>query len=268
MNYHRFLCALMAALLLAGCCLTAQAAVSQRPFILPVEADTDILLDNTCLTMDNLLYQNDTAAIRQDYLDTLLEQYGGVMISADQVSIVDAPDGTSLRTLSNGKVARLLGIENGWYRIEFGKTTGYISVSSADPVVYADYEGTSAVSNIREEVANSAMGWVGVRYSYGGSSRSGTDCSGFTMAVFSAYGYSLIHGASDQYAQSRAVTTQERDVGDLVFFNWGYGIEHVGIYLGGGTFVHASTSSGVIISSLYDSYYANGYAGAGRILPD
>ena len=63
-------------------------------------------------------------------------------------------------------------------------------------------------------------------------------------------------------------TTAERQAGDLVYFAWSGSIDHVGIYLGGGQFIHASTSQGVVVDSLYDSYYASGYYGATRVIFD
>lgn len=253
-------------------------------------------MDNTCITIDTFLQQPNSFRIAQDYSDALLQQYDGIEIrSATAINLWDVPNGdTVLGTVTKGNVLHLLNVKDGWYRVSWNDVIGYCRTQYAVPVlVDTNTDQTTSLSApaepqpmlsspdevevtmrsadsaaLRQQIADSAMSWVGVGYSYGGSSRSGTDCSGFTMAVFSEFGYTLTHGASDQYSASRSVTSAQRDVGDLVFFNWGNGIEHVGIYLGGGTFVHASTSSGVIISSLFESYYANGYIGAARILPD
>ena len=118
------------------------------------------------------------------------------------------------------------------------------------PVHYADYEGTSATNTVREELIAYAYTYLGTPYVYGGSSYSGTDCSGFTMAVFAKFGYSLSHGASDQYYAATSVSSEERQAGDLVFFDTFGGISHVGIYLGGGQFIHASSSGGVKVLPL------------------
>ena len=195
----------------------------------------------------------------------LLEEYDGVMVS-DDLNVRKTPGGTVLRTINGGKVAHLEDAVDGWYKITYGKTTGYISADYAEPVHYADYEGTSATSTVREDLIAYAYTYLGTPYVYGGSSYSGTDCSGFTMSVFAEFGYSLYHGASDQYEQSTPVSSAEREAGDLVFFNTEGGISHVGLYIGGGCFIHASSSRGVTVDSL-SGYYADCYVGAGRLLP-
>ncbi|KAA9004648.1 NlpC/P60 family protein [Paenibacillus spiritus] len=108
---------------------------------------------------------------------------------------------------------------------------------------------------------------IGTKYSSGGTSTSGFDCSGFTMYVFNKIGIDLPHQSGSQYQLGDAVAKSDLRPGDLVFFNTtGRGVSHVGIYVGEGRFAHASSSKGVTISSLGDSYYVNRYVGAKRVL--
>lgn len=196
--------------------------------------------------------------------------YDAVQITAEAANIYEAPNAESyvLRTINSGKVAQLLDMVDGWFHVSFGKTTGYIAVADAKGAHFADYEGTLAVIDVTEAIIDYAYTYLGTPYVYGGSSYSGTDCSGFTMRVFAEYGYSLPHGCTGQYRISTPVTTAERQRGDLVFFTaYGQGdFEHVGIYLGGGAFIHASSSKGVIVSYLSETYYAENYIGAARLI--
>ena len=108
--------------------------------------------------------------------------------------------------------------------------------------------------------------WYGTRYRYGGTTKSGIDCSAFVQAVYlSAFAMSLPRTARDQYRQSRIISATEMKTGDLVFFNTTGGISHVGIYLQNNKFIHASTSYGVTISDMFDPYYLRRFIGIGRI---
>ena len=108
--------------------------------------------------------------------------------------------------------------------------------------------------------------WYGTRYRYGGTSKSGIDCSAFVQAVYlSAFAVSLPRTARDQYRNSRIISATEMKTGDLVFFNTTGGISHVGIYLQNNKFVHASTSQGVTVSDMFDPYYLKRFIGIGRI---
>ena len=112
-------------------------------------------------------------------------------------------------------------------------------------------------------VVGIAMQFLGVPYVWGGASPSGFDCSGFSMYVFAKIGVSLPHHAASQYGMGTPVSKDQLQAGDLVFFN---GLGHMGIYIGGGQFIHAPHSGDVVkISSLSDSWYASTWVGARRL---
>lgn len=114
-----------------------------------------------------------------------------------------------------------------------------------------------------EEAAKS---WLGTPYLYGGSSKSGTDCSGFVMQIYKEVrGMSLPHKASLMYDMGDKVSRNQLEEGDLVFFGSVWDIDHVGIYLSGDRFVHASSSKGVIITPMDNVYWKKRYQGARRL---
>lgn len=210
----------------------------------------------------------ETAALEKQ---NFLSEYDGVLVDCSTyISLRAEPDTDSqrLRIIFDGKAAKLLDVvDDEWYQVAYGTDVGYVLSAYCEPVHYADYEGTAATNTLLEDILAEAYSYLGTPYRYGGTSHSGIDCSGFTMKVFGAFGIGIPHGATSQYRMCRGVTSAERAPGDLVFFaTGGSGIGHVGIYLGGGQFIHASTSSGVIISSLYESYYARTYLFAARLL--
>ena len=92
-------------------------------------------------------------------------------------------------------------------------------------------------------VVGIAMNYLGVPYVWGGASPSGFDCSGFTMYVYAQVGISLPHNAAMQYGMGSAVGREFLQPGNLVFFN---GLGHVGLYIGGGQFIHAPHTGDVV----------------------
>jgi peptidoglycan DL-endopeptidase CwlO len=120
-------------------------------------------------------------------------------------------------------------------------------------------------SRIAQELTRSALRFLGVPYVFGGTSTSGFDCSGFVQHVFAGLGIGLPRTADAQYDAGRPALGGPR-AGDLVFFDTYGGVSHVGIYLGAGQFVHASSSHGVMVSHLSDSYWAARYVGARRMV--
>lgn len=91
------------------------------------------------------------------------------------------------------------------------------------------------------------------------------DCSGFTSYVYRHFGVSLPRTASSQFSVGSAVSRNNLAPGDLVFFNTVGYLGHVGLYIGGGDFIHAASSGRVKISSLSEGYYRTRYAGARRV---
>lgn len=120
------------------------------------------------------------------------------------------------------------------------------------------------------DVVQAAYSFRGTRYVFGGTSRSGFDCSSFVRFILGQTdGVELPRTAEEQYYHGTPIDKDDLQPGDLVFFKntYRHGISHVGIYTGNGKFVHAANShKGVREDSLDEPYYANHYAGARRVL--
>ena len=132
-----------------------------------------------------------------------------------------------------------------------------VGISAATP------EGsTVAPPNVHGGVVGIAMRYLGVPYVWGGSTPRGFDCSGLVSYVFAQIGVSLPHSSYSQFGMGTAVSISELQPGDLVFFT---GASHVGIYIGGGQFIHAPHTGDVVKISSLSGYYSSNFAGGRRI---
>jgi hypothetical protein len=132
----------------------------------------------------------------------------------------------------------------------------------------ADYLAPPGVD--RDKFLLSVVSFLGTPYSYGGSTKNGIDCSGFTSTVYlNALDLRLPRSAREQYRIGRAVDRSTLRFGDLVFFNTtGASPSHVGIYIEDDLFAHASVTAGVTISSLESTYYRKRWVGAKRVVTE
>lgn len=156
---------------------------------------------------------------------------------------------------------------------EFQKSCGIKADGLIGPATYKALldkdmpEITRGVSYIAGTIVAAATDYIGVPYVFGGTSPYGFDCSGYVQYVFAKSGISLPRTADVQYEVGTPISTTDLVTGDLVFFStYTYGASHVGIYVGDGQFIHASSSRGVTIDSLGSSYWSSHYIGARRIL--
>lgn len=125
-------------------------------------------------------------------------------------------------------------------------------------------EAVEAIDNAR--LVSFMEDWYGTPYQFGGDNKKGIDCSAFTCLLMdSVYSITLPRTAKSQYNSSTKIKREQLSQGDLVFFNTTGGISHVGVYLSNDKFIHASVSSGVMISDLDDAYFKKRYIGAARV---
>ena len=207
-------------------------------------------------------------------------------------------DSEIITTLSQNTQVKLIGEDNGWYKVEVNGKNGYIlktlisdqkvEVTSRSAVPARTTQSqvqtqaqtqsqvqtqtqtqTSQTSSSKgEEVVAYAKQFLGKPYVYGGSGPNVFDCSGFTMFVYKHFGVNMGHSAVTQAYVGTYVPRSALQPGDLIIINneSNTSIGHVGMYVGGGNFIHASSGSGqIVISPLSNAYYNARYVTARRI---
>ena len=229
------------------------------------------ILDDTTECWYQVAYNGKTGYVSADYLlmdqDNVFETYGRVNGDGVNVRSGASTEAEVLASVNTGTIVTVNGLVDGWYDVtcQYG-TKGYIRSDFLD----LTKDSTSSTAS-GSGIVDTANQYLGTRYSYGGASPSGFDCSGFTMYVYSQHGYSLPHSATSQWQSglgSRVYSIGELQSGDLVFFNdpsrnAGKACSHAGIYIGSGQFIHSSSSksNGVIISDLTSGYYNTYFVG-------
>ena len=207
-----------------------------------------------------------------EYLDVATKAetdlgYGQVDTDGDTLNM-RAGASTSFDTLCaipSGTVLELEGIYEGWYKVTYAGNTGYVS---SEYIAITTEPAAAASSAPGEQLVALAKQYLGTPYVLGGNGPSSFDCSGFTKYIYAQFGYSLNRTATDQLQNGVSISRDELQPGDLVFFRYRTSkpVSHVGIYIGGGEFIHASTNRYVVqIDQMNSGHYDNVYVYARRV---
>lgn len=174
----------------------------------------------------------------------------------------------TVASIPGGTVLELEGVDNGWYKVTYSGKTGYVSSDYITITTEPDVTETAS-SDLGAQIVAYAEEYLGTPYVLGGNGPNQFDCSGFTKYVYSHFGYTLNRTATDQLQNGVSVSKDELQPGDLVFFKYRTSkpVSHVGIYIGNGEFIHASTNRYVVqIDQMESGHYANVYVYARRII--
>jgi lipoprotein Spr len=196
---------------------------------------------------------------------TYTQRGKGNEVFFDQVQVTINPNNTaSSNTIDPaiGMIEDSQGNTSGLFMDEF-KSIEYISPTYFRYAILLDIE-VEQLSN--KKLVEYIHQWWSVPYRIGGSTMNGIDCSNFVRGLTNyTYGLNLPRTSREQAAYCKEIQREELKEGDLVFFNTGRGISHVGLYMANNKFVHASTSMGVVISSLDEPYWKRRYVKSGRL---
>jgi len=223
----------------------------------------------SCNTIKSLSAKDDTPSTKKNTRNT--ERQPGTPVFLDDISVT--PTGAkagntahSSNTIKQASIPKPVAITPGIVNAGFSNGT----LESADwlQLKYAIMMDATVENLNNLPLLQNIESWYGTRYCMGGRSKNCIDCSAFSQAIMQdVYSTTVPRTAQEQYDKSTHIDLAELKEGDLVFFNIGSRrVSHVGVYLQNNKFVHASTSSGVMISDLGDDYWKRYYKGAGRMM--
>lgn len=194
------------------------------------------------------------------YAKTVAKNMATVIDVGLRVREQPTTDSRIITFVPNGETLAIEEMNNGWLKIAIDNDYGWISGDYAtvgyalpDAMTLTEIRYGEGVSDVRVDLINEALKYVGNSYVWGGTSlTNGVDCSGFTMQIYKKYGITLPHYSGAQARCGTSISSADAKPGDLFFYGNGGTISHVAIYLGNGKIVHASSPTvGIIVSNAF-----------------
>ena len=192
---------------------------------------------------------------------TQINQNGFINTSALNFRVSPNVNAEIIKVLSNNEAVYVLEtMDNGWSKISSGGKTGY----AATEFIKLGQSPTPMSNGA--QIVQYAKQFLGKPYVYGATGPYSFDCSGFTKYVFQKFGINLNRTTYEQVKQGVYVDKSSLQAGDLIFFKYGSrGVNHVGIYVGDGQIIHASSPGDVVkFSTINSGYYSTNYYTARR----
>ena len=138
--------------------------------------------------------------------------------------------------------------------------------TSANASTFDFYSKKTNDKITKSQVLKHYAQWEGVKYKFGGTGKTGIDCSAFTQKIYKNFDFQLPRTTKEQIKLGKDVRKHELEFGDLVFFKTSNASRHVGIYIGDHNFIHASSTFGVTTSSLHNTFWSKKYEKSKRII--
>ncbi|WP_129596836.1 C40 family peptidase [Anaerophilus nitritogenes] len=208
--------------------------------------------------------------IHKDYVK---KDTSKMQITGNGVNLRVAPstDCEVLESLSVGTIVEVKSVEKDWYAVQTeDRQVGWVHSKYVGEIKNEHVVSRGSKNAQVDNLLKTAMGLRGTPYSYGSNGPNSFDCSGFTSYVYRQIGVPINRDSRSQSIQGTKVSKDELKKGDLVFFDTSDNgsINHVGIYIGNGNFIHSSSgkAGSVTISALNEAFYKNRYITARRIL--
>ncbi|MCL2198896.1 MAG: C40 family peptidase [Defluviitaleaceae bacterium] len=241
---------------------------------------------------DNRLFQVDRGSFIEvhgvygDFLQATIQGESGVYIAREFVAFRQTEGtvtamswmytlpaeagGTAVAPLYAGNTVTVTSTYSRWYGVVLNDTTVFVPMSAVEIPCFVELPTARLGNSPGDLIVETAMNYLGTRYQWGGTTPNGFDCSGFMVYLFSPHGVSLNRRSRDMARNGTEVSRGELAPGDLLFFGSGGlgGINHVGLYMGGGQFIHSSSdrTGGVIISNLGAHYNERTFTTARRVI--